>query len=893
MIKEDIKSSKKSIVFMKNSLANCYAEVNGIILLVMKYLKSCKELIEPLTDSSSKLIAKRNLASPLAVLLDKHTDFFISVKSEYVTKLNQNLKSIESVKEKVDRSFMDLRTRLENVLSSLQEVSRLYSYKYRQNVKSVKEFSDERRKIQERSINDSRDSFVKYVVSTKEKNNKQIKKLLYLEKSSKDELNRTIEMINNSLENVNNVQVSLLPNYENTMSEMFSLVEKVLYSVAAVDRQKVIESFTNLNDELVNMLNNREGMEDSEAISRENLKILKYMYKLIAKFSTNYKDIYKSTETTIMRPSKLLPSKKTSGIAIIEEWREILKTYINGKLKLQEALCNYISAELKSKLEAIVQTLKTQRISSSKLAKQICKLIDNLFKFVMRNFAQRVTQSSEYVKLIKVTSTDLTFSSAVGKLKYINLVDAQDTPTMVEDSSTDEESPKKLRAHANNEFLQENFGVSEALIESYLCALHWRFILQGRLYVTQCSLCFYSAFNSATFFGQSTRIAIPFCDVIEVKKESNALIFDNAVSVKTAKTQFFFSGFLYRDRAYDLINRLCEEAEKPKLKVKLFKKPLLLPSPTKDQSQESSESFLATLEEIGKRRLRLAREKHGLKMPTTAPHFDETYDCPIQILLVALLDKLHPTSLLVLERVGSKDIAVESKETPPKYFMSYKHALKEVMRGNKEDFLREVRGWPISTRMRIRYRHALKEVVPIPFMPREFAITETGAVFYFSPNHVVVCLQMNEYGVPYSDYFVTRQWLEVTQTLSNRSYKTRWRVYIEIDFIKKTIFKPIIESIGLAKINSILNENRAIYKDYVEKEMPKFSRSVESRAPPKAAVKAWRPSVRRSVVSELVVKQMGERWMYTAKINQLLSNQRKICAIIAVVVIAFLILFKI
>jgi len=888
MIKEDIETNRTSILFIKTALHNCYNKVNSIILLVIKYLKDCKELIESLTNDSSELIPKTKLKSPLAALLDKHTDFFMSIYDEYVIKLNDNIKTIESAKEGIDQSYTKLEYRLKEVLDSLKEVNHIYDYKYQRDIESVKEFSDERKKIQEQSINDSNDSFIKYVLSTKEKNNKEIKRLIFLEQSSKDELNKTIEIMNNTLENINNVQITLLPVYENTMSEMLTLVEKVLYAVAAVDRQKIVESFINLNEEIISLLKVKK-VKNSEMTHKENMRIVRFAYKLIEKFSRSYKNVYKGT---IRHYPKLSYKNRSGSIAIIEEWSEILETYIKGKLELQEKLCVYISTELKSKFKEIIQTLKTRNMPPNELEKQMCELMNDLFKFLINNFIQRKAQTNEYIKLIKVTSFDLTFNSSIEKLKYINLVDGQDGPMVIEDSSTDDgKSPKKFRISKKEDFLQENFGVSESLIESYLCALHWKWILQGRLYVTRSCLCFYSVFNNETLFGQSTRIVIPFCDIIKVKKESNALIFNNAISIRTAKSEFFFSSFMFRDHAFDLISKLHEEAEKPNLELKYFKKLMLFPSPTKDQSQESPDSFLSTIEEIDKERLKVAKEKYGLKMPTSAPYFDETYACPIQVLLVSLIDKMHPTSLLALEHAGNKDLIVESKQEPPKYFMSYRCALKEVMKGNKEEFLKDIAKWPIYTDMKIKYTHSMKEGVPIPFVPKEFTISEIGSIYYLSPNHVILFVKMEEYGLPYSDYFITHEWLEVTQSIEKGNYKTRWRVYVEIDFVKKTIFQSIIENIGLITINNILNENRIIYKQYIDREIPKFYQLINNQRLSKDVVRGWRPKVKDSVIPELLVRELGEKRIYTEKINHLLRNQRRICFLLILVII-FLILFK-
>jgi hypothetical protein len=73
----------------------------------------------------------------------------------------------------------------------------------------------------------------------------------------------------------------------------------------------------------------------------------------------------------------------------------------------------------------------------------------------------------------------------------------------------------------------------EKVLESYACALSLKILIQGRLYVTTKRLLFHSYFNDKTLFGKETKIQILFSDVSRVEKKTNAMVFDNSISVFT------------------------------------------------------------------------------------------------------------------------------------------------------------------------------------------------------------------------------------------------------------------------------------------------------------------------------------------------------------------------
>ena len=79
----------------------------------------------------------------------------------------------------------------------------------------------------------------------------------------------------------------------------------------------------------------------------------------------------------------------------------------------------------------------------------------------------------------------------------------------------------------------------EIVLDDFSCALSDLILLQGKLFITDKKLVFYSWFNNTTLFGK-TIMEIPLTDIIYLDKKYN-LIFDNSIIVKTNKTELFLT----------------------------------------------------------------------------------------------------------------------------------------------------------------------------------------------------------------------------------------------------------------------------------------------------------------------------------------------------------------
>ncbi|CAL1574035.1 unnamed protein product [Knipowitschia caucasica] len=101
---------------------------------------------------------------------------------------------------------------------------------------------------------------------------------------------------------------------------------------------------------------------------------------------------------------------------------------------------------------------------------------------------------------------------------------------------------------------------TERLIVDYSCALQRDILLQGRLYLSENWICFYS-----NIFRWETLLMVQLKDICTMTKEKTARLIPNAIQLCTNNEKHFFSSFGARDRTYMMMFRLWQNAlmEKP------------------------------------------------------------------------------------------------------------------------------------------------------------------------------------------------------------------------------------------------------------------------------------------------------------------------------------------
>ncbi|KAJ4925636.1 hypothetical protein JOQ06_018361 [Pogonophryne albipinna] len=107
---------------------------------------------------------------------------------------------------------------------------------------------------------------------------------------------------------------------------------------------------------------------------------------------------------------------------------------------------------------------------------------------------------------------------------------------------------------------------SERLIVDYTCALQRDILLQGRLYLSENWLCFYSN----VFRG--TKITMILKDITSMTREKTARLIPNAIQVCTATDKFFFTSFSAREKSYQGVFRMWQNTllDKPLTSLELW-----------------------------------------------------------------------------------------------------------------------------------------------------------------------------------------------------------------------------------------------------------------------------------------------------------------------------------
>uniref|UniRef100_A0A672R992 GRAM domain containing 1B n=1 Tax=Sinocyclocheilus grahami TaxID=75366 RepID=A0A672R992_SINGR len=96
---------------------------------------------------------------------------------------------------------------------------------------------------------------------------------------------------------------------------------------------------------------------------------------------------------------------------------------------------------------------------------------------------------------------------------------------------------------------------TERLIVDYSCALQRDILLQGRLYLSENWICFYS-----NIFRWETLLTVRLKDICYMTKEKTARLIPNAIQVCTDTEKHFFTSFGARDRTYMMMFRLWQNA---------------------------------------------------------------------------------------------------------------------------------------------------------------------------------------------------------------------------------------------------------------------------------------------------------------------------------------------
>ncbi|CDO94833.1 unnamed protein product [Kluyveromyces dobzhanskii CBS 2104] len=105
---------------------------------------------------------------------------------------------------------------------------------------------------------------------------------------------------------------------------------------------------------------------------------------------------------------------------------------------------------------------------------------------------------------------------------------------------------------------------TERLIADYSCALSKEILVQGRLYISDRHICFYS-----NILGWVKTVIVPFKEIVQIEQKNTAVLFPNAIMIQTLHDKFLFASFISRDSTFgqimDVWNQtIIDKISKPK-----------------------------------------------------------------------------------------------------------------------------------------------------------------------------------------------------------------------------------------------------------------------------------------------------------------------------------------
>lgn len=123
------------------------------------------------------------------------------------------------------------------------------------------------------------------------------------------------------------------------------------------------------------------------------------------------------------------------------------------------------------------------------------------------------------------------------------------------DEQNDRYIPEDVSPTTRKFMAKFDLQADEWVISNYSCALYNKILLQGHMYLTTKRLCFFSAFNNKNLiFSESTKLMIPYEEILAIEKKKTAVLFDNAIQITTIKEgEVKFWTLLKRDATYDLL----------------------------------------------------------------------------------------------------------------------------------------------------------------------------------------------------------------------------------------------------------------------------------------------------------------------------------------------------
>ncbi|KAK1261984.1 hypothetical protein QJS04_geneDACA018396 [Acorus gramineus] len=345
----------------------------------------------------------------------------------------------------------------------------------------------------------------------------------------------------------------------------------------------------------------------------------------------------------------------------------------------------------------------------------------------------------------------------------------------------------------------------EFLIQDFNCALQENILLQGHMYLFMHHICFYS-----NIFGFETKKVIHFFEVTCVRKAKTAAIFPNAIEMVAGGKKIFFASFLSRDEAYRLIvdgwsqhnsdvkvspdnQELKSETESMDSVPVLFERSKVSKETTNEVFLEDRNKDIQISEQCKAlpngetdfgRSINLSPQENGE---------EEIVNCssPGELLNWEPEDVVAPRVPEYYTPVAESKFRVSVEDFFSLFLSDADFIGKFHRRCGDKDF--KCSSWYKHEQSGNARDLSFQHPVKIYFGARYGHCEEVQRFRVYRNSHLVVETLQNVSDVPYADYFCVEGIWDVEEDISEEGSCCMLRVYTNVAFSKKTMWKGKIE----------------------------------------------------------------------------------------------------
>ncbi|GLU00373.1 hypothetical protein SLE2022_177500 [Rubroshorea leprosula] len=358
----------------------------------------------------------------------------------------------------------------------------------------------------------------------------------------------------------------------------------------------------------------------------------------------------------------------------------------------------------------------------------------------------------------------------------------------------------------------------EVLVQDFNCAFQESILLQGHMYLFVHYICFYS-----NIFGFETKKTIAFNEITSVKRAKTAGIFPNAIEIIGGGRKYFFASFLSRDDAFKLINDGWEQHSNG-AEAAIEQQESISESSSQENgfvAIEKVNSFKCPIDELD------TADRDKAASTSSASQFspnlendlevENDLDLPINTDPSSSLDTCiwkpenfdAPKVPEDYAKVAEAKFPIKVEEFFNLFFSDSAVSFVEAFHKRCGDKEFRCSSWyphdKFGHARDVSFQHPIKFYLGAKFG----SCQEVQKFRIYRNSHLVIESSQKINDVPYGDYFLVEGLWHVEKNTDRSLEGCALRVYINVAFSKKTIWKGKI-------VQSTLDECRETYASWID-----------------------------------------------------------------------------